>query len=186
MVVGLQQRLLSSVEAFARTLLDASPDCPTSMAEQPKKTATLRRLQIDSEEEPHAFVKAARQPTSRRAELDPGRDQRLTRSTLIREITAAARPSDVTPEQAAWEREQRTPPADAGHRRDGTQRSRRQDAAGSSTGSAVTSVRSYRISAYPSSARPPSWTDRRVLIFTENREGTKRYLKSTLEHAITG
>ena len=33
---------------------------------------------------------------------------------------------------------------------------------------------------------PPSWNERRVLIFTENREGTKRYLKAILEQAIDG
>ncbi len=33
---------------------------------------------------------------------------------------------------------------------------------------------------------PPRWTNRRVLIFTENREGTKRYLKTVLEQAIEG
>ena len=33
---------------------------------------------------------------------------------------------------------------------------------------------------------PPRWNDRRVLIFTENREGTKRYLKAILEQAIEG
>ena len=31
---------------------------------------------------------------------------------------------------------------------------------------------------------PPAWNLRRVLIFTENREGTKRYLKNILEQAI--
>ena len=31
---------------------------------------------------------------------------------------------------------------------------------------------------------PPQWKDRRVLIFTENREGTKRYLKNILDQAI--
>src|SRR5690606_24546827 len=31
---------------------------------------------------------------------------------------------------------------------------------------------------------PPKWNDRRVLIFTENREGTKRWLKQILEQAI--
>src|SRR5215510_14925572 len=30
----------------------------------------------------------------------------------------------------------------------------------------------------------PKWNNRRVLIFTENREGTKRYLKEILEQAI--
>ena len=33
---------------------------------------------------------------------------------------------------------------------------------------------------------PPAWNPRRVLIFTENREGTKRYLKRILEEAIEG
>ena len=32
--------------------------------------------------------------------------------------------------------------------------------------------------------RPPRWNERRVLIFTENREGTKRYLRAILEQAI--
>jgi hypothetical protein len=35
-------------------------------------------------------------------------------------------------------------------------------------------------------SRAPAWTERRVLIFTENREGTKRYLESILEQAIDG
>ena len=34
--------------------------------------------------------------------------------------------------------------------------------------------------------RPPRWNERRVLVFTENREGTKRYLRKILEQAITG
>ena len=32
----------------------------------------------------------------------------------------------------------------------------------------------------------PTWNDRRALIFTENREGTKRYLKTIFEQAIEG
>jgi superfamily II DNA/RNA helicase len=38
----------------------------------------------------------------------------------------------------------------------------------------------------PTQGKPPKWNNRRVLIFTENREGTKRYLKSILEQAIEG
>jgi hypothetical protein len=34
------------------------------------------------------------------------------------------------------------------------------------------------------SGPPPKWNNRRVLIFTENREETKRYLKTILEQAI--
>jgi hypothetical protein len=35
-------------------------------------------------------------------------------------------------------------------------------------------------------APPPQWQNRRVLIFTESREGTKRYLKDILGQAISG
>ena len=35
-----------------------------------------------------------------------------------------------------------------------------------------------------SSGQPAQWNDRRVLIFTENREGTQRHLRSILEQAI--
>ena len=33
---------------------------------------------------------------------------------------------------------------------------------------------------------PPRWNDRRVLVFTENIVGTKRYLREMFEQAITG
>ena len=33
---------------------------------------------------------------------------------------------------------------------------------------------------------PPRWNDRRVLVFTENRQGTKRYLRDMLEQAVEG
>ncbi len=33
---------------------------------------------------------------------------------------------------------------------------------------------------------PPSWNDRRVIVFTENRQGTKRFLRTALETAIEG
>ena len=38
----------------------------------------------------------------------------------------------------------------------------------------------------PPSSNEPAWSKRRVLIFTENREGTKRSLKNMLEQAIEG
>ena len=38
----------------------------------------------------------------------------------------------------------------------------------------------------PVVGEPPKWNDRRVLIFTENRVGTKRFLKKAIESAIEG
>ena len=45
-----------------------------------------------------------------------------------------------------------------------------------STGSASTCARACQSSVARPTWRPPAWNERRVLIFTENREGTKRYL----------
>ena len=47
-------------------------------------------------------------------------------------------------------------------------------------------ARACRRSGSAPQGAPPSWNDRRVLIFTENREGTKRYLQTILEQAIAG
>ena len=38
----------------------------------------------------------------------------------------------------------------------------------------------------PVAGAPPRWNNRRVLIFTENRQGTKRFLRKALEAAIEG
>ena len=50
-------------------------------------------------------------------------------------------------------------------------------------------VREHQCPALPpfgqkSAGDPPAWNTRRVLIFTENREGTKRHLRTILERAI--
>ena len=105
---------------------------------------------------------------------------------LIREITAAARPSDVTPEQAAWEREQKL------LQQMQAIAEKARNVPDAKTRWLIDWIRDNQCPGLPDLGVPiiwshlPSWTDRRVLIFTENREGTKRYLKSTLEHAITG
>ena len=38
----------------------------------------------------------------------------------------------------------------------------------------------------PPAGAAPRWNDRRVLVFTENRQGTKRYLRDMLEQAVAG
>ena len=50
-------------------------------------------------------------------------------------------------------------------------------------------IREHQCPALPSFGRkptgdPPAWNTRRVLIFTENREGTKRHLRTILERAV--
>ena len=75
---------------------------------------------------------------------------------------------------------------DARDRREGPGTCPKPRPGGSSTGSARTSARSCHSFGKQPPGAPPKWNNRRVLIFTENREGTKRYLKTILEQAIEG
>ena len=179
MVVGLQQRLLSSVEAFARTLRTHRQTVLRQW--QAAQEDTPPRPQIE-EEEPHGFVKPP-DADHESAGLTP-EEAAADEVDLIREITAAARPLQ-TPEQAAWKREQRL----LQQMQDIAEAARQVPDA--KTRWLIDWIRDNQCPELPDlgvpiTGSPPSWTDRRVLIFTENREGTKRYLKSTLEHAITG
>ena len=179
MVVGLQQRLLSSVEAFARTLLTHRQTVLRQW--QAAQEDSPPRPQLDTGQ-PHRFVQSpdADDERARWTRQDEDADE----VDLIREITAAASPSE-TPEQAAWEREQEL----LQQMQDIAEAARQLPDA--KTRWLINWIRDNQCPELPDLGvpiigSPPSWTDRRVLIFTENREGTKRYLKATLEHAITG
>lgn len=177
MVIGLQQRLLSSIEAFAHNLKahrktvqgqwDKAQEGAT--AEQVRRTADL-----------HDFVKAP-DADDERAELTSEEAEALEKAQ-IEAIDAASRPSRQA-EAEAWEREQRL-------------LDRMQDVAENTkhlpdakTRYLIKWIRRHQCPGLPAVGKRPSgptpaWTDRRVLIFTENRVGTRRYLKQTLEWAI--
>ena len=179
MVIGLQQRLLSSIEAFARTLLVHRRTVQRHWNEAHEGDSSLVEIEPDR---PHGFVRSP-DADDERADWTP-EETWADEDAQVKEIDAAAPPPERT-ELEAWEREQRfldrmqeiaseskhLPDAKTRWLIDWTRRNQCPD---------------LPEFGKPIHGPPPVWTDRRVLIFTENREGTKRYLKSILEQAIAG
>lgn len=183
LVVGLQQRLLSSIEAFARSLKvhratierqreragSASPDVS---AETPAATATLLTEVPDADDE--------------RAEMTPeeeeNEEQRLVEATT--EAAEAGSPRDAAA-SALLRREKAlldTMEAIAEKHRCLPE---------AKTRFLITWIREHLCPGLPDFGTAPKgppvpWLDRRVLIFTENREGTKRHLRDILTQAIAG
>jgi superfamily II DNA or RNA helicase len=170
LVVGLQQRLLSSTEAFARSLKvhratvarqwdaakKASPSAPSVDREAELLTRTPdtddERNEWTDEQliaEESAQIEAitasaeAEAPRGGAAEALWLREQELL--DRMQEVAEKTRhlPDGKTRRLIAWIRENLCPDA-------------------------------------------PRWNHRRVILFTENREGTKRYLRTILEQAIEG
>ena len=180
MAVGLQQRLLSSIEAFARSLkkhretVQRHWDKAHEPASDPPPT-----LHLDDEQAPGFLTPA--DADDERAGWTPDEADADEEAQIAR-IDAASRPA-ADPEAAAWAREQRLLDQmekiaeDARHLPDAKARR------------LIDWIRRNQCPDMPAfgqpvTGSPPTWTERRVLIFTENREGTKRYLKSILEQAI--
>lgn len=176
LVVGLQQRLLSSIEAFARSLavhratverhweksatvvLDVEP--PSDLLAAPPN-ADDERAEWEPEEV-EAEEAAQIEATNAVAEAEIARDseaevlwaKELELLDRMREIAEGAR---QTPDVKVrylfdWIQENLCP---------GLPPFGKKPAGGA-----------------------PEWNDQRVIIFTESREGTKRYLRTMLEHAI--
>ena len=202
LVVGLRQRLLSSVEAFARSLAvhrrtverhweqgqadntaakESDPSSATGQASEPESPAS-------SNDETHVLFLTPAAADDERGEQEADLLE-AEEEAQIEAITAAAELGSTSDDDARrkelWRREQRLLDrmqaiADqARHQPDAKARR------------LIDWIREYMCSALPSfggrSAGPtPRWNECRVLIFTENREGTKRYLKAILEQAIDG
>jgi superfamily II DNA/RNA helicase len=179
LIVGLQQRLLSSIEAFAQSLAvhrrtverqrqtaEASAATPsTGTAEvqlllQPPgpddERGSLSDDQLEADEA--ALFEAVTTATEAAAPSAEATDALRRREDQLLEQMAAiaehwrAVPDNKTLRLIDWIREHLSPELPAlGERASGP---------------------------------PPTWNERRVLIFTESREGTKRYLRQILEQAI--
>ena len=186
LLVGLQQRLLSSVEAFARSLAvhrraierhweqasgPAAPAAETARAtgvdprfftsapgaDDERASWTADDVETDERQQVETVTAAAE------GERDPGADAALRQRerALLDRMQAVAeqargRPDAKTRRLIDWIREHLCPDLPPFGQ------------------------------APAAGAAPPRWNDRRVLIFTENREGTKRYLRAMLEAAIAG
>lgn len=176
LVVGLQQRLLSSIEAFALSLAvhrrtverhwakateagdgEATADAPALLtaADADDERALWSDEDLAAEEE--AQVEAVTRDAEREGHRDNRtetlwqREQELLRQMYETAERARGRPEAKLLELLAWIRQHMVPDLPAfGENAVGT----------------------------------PRWNDDRLLIFTENRQGTKRYLRRMLEVAI--
>jgi len=180
LVVGLQQRLLSSIEAFARSLKVHR----TTVERQWEKGQTSD-AEIAPASDADLFTSAP-DADDERSEWTP-EELDAEDADQIKVVTATAEADSPRDENAEklWRREQalldqmqaiaekaRYLP-DAKIRR------------------LIDWIRGNLCPDLPilgkqAKGPTPTWNPRRVLIFTENREGTKRYLKTILEQAIEG
>ncbi len=181
LVVGLQQRLLSSIEAFARTLKvhrrtvlkqwEREQEAAAEIPESEDQDSLLRtapdsddergeweedQLEAEEEAEVEAMTVAAEEGSARDESTEVlwrGEQELLDRMEKIAEQSRYL-PDAKVRRLIDWIRESLCPGLPAlGERAQG---------------------------------EPAYWNNRRVLIFTENREGTKRYLRTILEEAIAG
>jgi superfamily II DNA or RNA helicase/vacuolar-type H+-ATPase subunit H len=183
LVVGLQQRLLSSIEAFARSL-QVHRRTVERQWERSRDTAFPAARHTIAIEAP--LLTSAPDADDERAmwtdeELEAEETMQIEDATAAAEVEA---PRDAAAE-ALWHREQAL-------------LERMQKIAEASrylpdakTRALIDWIRAHLCPGLPPfGERPrgpsPQWKNRRVLIFTENREGTKRYLKALLEQAIEG
>jgi superfamily II DNA or RNA helicase len=180
LVVGLQQRLLSSIEAFARSL-------KVHRATVERQWTRGRSGQAASADpRAAALFTSAPDADDERAQWTP-EEAEAEEAAEVEAATAAAEaesPRDARAE-ALWRCEQQL----LDRMQEVAERSRHLPDA--KTRYLLGWIREHLCPGLPAFGQrpegpPPRWLDRRVLIFTENREGTKRYLKTILEQAIEG
>lgn len=205
LTVGLQQRLLSSIEAFARTLKvhretverewkrledetesTEKPSAALPTASDDIDPATTRQLQLaaDALLDDHAADAEAQEPEddapTEQAEEDLEAAEEKAELLAVTQLAEAERsdPAQRAAELALLQKMQGL--ADT-HRHN-------PDAKVRALLAWIKDNLCPDLPAYGHSPKveAPHWNDRRVIIFTENRQGTKRYLKQVLETAIAG
>ena len=182
LVVGLQQRLLSSIEAFARSLKVHR----ATVARQWEKDQVAASEAGKSSDGDIDLLTTAPDADDERGEWTP-EEQEAAEAAAIESVTSAAEaesPRDATA-AALWRREQ----AILDQMQEIAERSRYLPDA--KVRRLIDWMRENLCPGLPPFGQSPKgpapeWNNRRVLIFTENREGTKRYLREILEQAIEG
>ena len=180
LVVGLQQRLLSSIEAFARSL---KVHRGTVQRQWEKEGEALVKASEDSETEANLFTSVP-DADDERSEWTP-EEQEAEEEAVIEAVTSLTEAESPRDPKAVelWQKENRL----LGQMQKVAEESRYQPAA--KTRRLIDWIRENLCPDLPPfgercKGKPPRWNNRRIIIFTENREGTKRYLKTILEQAI--
>ena len=201
LVVGLQQRLLSSIEAFAFSLRTHRKTVARQRNEELERQAGVTVSARATKAEAQLFVSASGATgddgdqedetaawTSDEAEREEARQiETITAATEAAATSDGSAGTTEAPDESLWQRE--TALLDR-MEQIAAQARGRPDA---KTRHLVDWIRKNLCPdlpplglALPPGAPPPHWNNRRLLIFTENRVGTKRYLRTMLETAIAG
>ncbi|MCG3134078.1 MAG: RNA polymerase-associated protein RapA [Planctomycetes bacterium] len=181
LVVGLQQRLLSSIEAFARSL-KVHRETVTRHWEKSQETAAEARGPADARQ----TLLCTAGPDDERGEWSD-EDVEAEEAAAVEDVTSEAESAadHGAAAEALWRREQallqRMQEVADQHRHLPDAKARR----------LLDWIRDNLCPDLPPfGQRPkgaaPKWRNRRVIVFTENREGTKRWLKNLFETAIEG
>ncbi len=181
LVVGLQQRLLSSIEAFARTLQVHRRTVVKQWEKQQEAEA-----EIPEPEEQDSLLRTAPDSDDERGEWEEDQLE-AEEEAEVEAMTVAAEAGGLRDERTEelWNREQKL----LDRMEKIAEETRYLPDA--KVRELIEWIRENLCPGLPSfgeiaQGEPAPWNDRRVLIFTENREGTKRYLKTILEEAIAG
>jgi superfamily II DNA or RNA helicase/DNA-binding transcriptional regulator YiaG len=181
LVVGLQQRLLSSIEAFARSLKVhrqtvqrqwESGDSPADSSHDFEDDARLFTTPADADDERGEWAED---------QLQAEEEGEIEAISAAAEVGGARDAAAVV----GWQREQKL----LDRMQDVAEKFRHLPDA--KTRRLIDWIRESMCPDLPPfGQRPagtaPKWNNCRVLIFTENREGTKRHLKDIIEQAIDG
>ena len=176
LVVGLQQRLLSSIEAFALSLA--------------RHRKTVRKQWEQANENTNQSTSRSGDMVASRAAESYAKppDADDDRAEQTDEETAAAEEAQIAAINAAVESGAATRTgAETLWRKEQALLDQMEKAADTARGRLDAKIRAL-IDWINDNLCPdrPRWNDRRVLIFTENVIGTKRYLREMLEQAISG
>lgn len=181
LVVGLQQRLLSSIEAFARSLAVHRRTVERQWAQATGETPEPDEVAIDLQS--YLVPPDADDERANLSDEDLDADDAAQVEAITRDAERHATTVDENT-KAMWQREQQLLDTMQGI----ADRARTRPEA--KLLKLVDWIRDHMVPDLPpfGTATPgtPVWNDARLLIFTENREGTKRYLRTMLEQAIAG
>ncbi len=182
LIVGLQQRLLSSTEAFARSL---KVHRQTVKRHWEKESTTAVPESKTADEDARLFTMAPDVDDERGVWTDNQLD--AEEDDQIESITSAAEAGTARDKAAVdlWNREQEL----LDEMEEVAEATRHLPEAKARR--LIDWIRENMCPDLPPFGKSPTesrpaWNARRVLIFTENREGTKRYLRTILEQAIEG
>lgn len=182
LVVGLQQRLLSSIDAFARSLKVHR----ATVERQWEKAKSAKAEPVVFDDQQVDLFATAPDADDERSEWTP-EELEAEENAQIEAVTAMAESETKYDSELEilWQREQ----ALLDQMQQIAEESRYQPDA--KMRALIDWIRSNMCPDLPpfgkgSKGAAHKWNNRRVLIFTENREGTKRYIKSILEQAIEG